>query len=347
MRVAVVGAGRIADEHLRFLAEESNVELVGVCDRSSALASVAARRFHAPRYFSDVRTMLALVRPEVVHVLTPPGTHVDIAERVLQSGAHVIVEKPAAPDTEHLTVLLSKASAAKRVVTEDHNYRFNRAFLDLEAVVNQGIIGEPRYVEVVIIAPNTPGSRYVDANVSSPSHNLPAGFVHEFITHLVYLALTFVDAYEVIDARWHAAEGQQGFPHDGFDARLSGGRVRGSLFFSSAIAPRQNTVFVRGTRGWAKCDLINGTLRVNRQRSRSENVSQVVNQLSDGITIAFGAVRAVTDRLAGGSPYEGIREYLSRTYAALVADAPVPIGPLEMQRVAHLVDELVQERVLT
>src|SRR5262249_54851827 len=96
MRVAVVGAGRIAEQHFRALARVPGVE-VAVCDRSPVTAEFAAERFGLARHATDFAELLRDWRPEVVHVTTPVGAHVPLALASLAAGAHVLVEKPIAP----------------------------------------------------------------------------------------------------------------------------------------------------------------------------------------------------------------------------------------------------------
>ena len=72
MKVAVIGAGHIARQHLSCLKQLPVADTVGVCDLSPAMAESAAELFGVPRWFSDHKEMLEEVRPDVVHVGTPP-----------------------------------------------------------------------------------------------------------------------------------------------------------------------------------------------------------------------------------------------------------------------------------
>ncbi len=93
-RVAVVGTGLMGAEHLRCLGTLPSVEVVAVVDRSAVLAEATAERFDIPRSLTDHRRMLDEVAPDVVHVVTPPTTHFEIAYDSLAAGAHAFVEKP-------------------------------------------------------------------------------------------------------------------------------------------------------------------------------------------------------------------------------------------------------------
>src|SRR5436305_15095530 len=113
---AVVGAGTVAKQHLQWLAEMEGAELVAVCDLSPAVAESAAERFGVPAHYTDHRELLAALSPDVVHVTTPPAAHLAIATDALESGAHVIVEKPIVTDPAQLEPLLEEAERRERIL---------------------------------------------------------------------------------------------------------------------------------------------------------------------------------------------------------------------------------------
>ena len=102
VKAALIGAGQIAQQHLTCLKSLPGVELAAVCDLSPATAEAAAERYGIRAWFTDHRPMLEKVRPEVVHVTTPPASHFKLAVDSFDAGAHVIVEKPATLTFEEL-----------------------------------------------------------------------------------------------------------------------------------------------------------------------------------------------------------------------------------------------------
>jgi predicted dehydrogenase len=84
----LIGAGQIARQHLACLKETPDIEVSAVCDVSPAVAESAAERFAIPSWFTDHRAMLDRVRPEVVHITTPPTSHFKLALDALDLDAH-------------------------------------------------------------------------------------------------------------------------------------------------------------------------------------------------------------------------------------------------------------------
>src|SRR3954463_13502495 len=95
IKAALIGTGQIARQHLGCLRNLPDVKVAGVCDLSPAMAESAAERFGVREWFTDHRRMFDDVRPDVVHITTPPPSHFPLAMAALDAGAHVVVEKPA------------------------------------------------------------------------------------------------------------------------------------------------------------------------------------------------------------------------------------------------------------
>src|SRR5690348_742792 len=99
MRLGIIGVGAIVfSMHARAIkAHAASVEVVGVADINLAAAERRAEEFDPGcPYFADHRELLAKTRPDAVAIMTPHPFHAPIAIDCMQSGAHVLVEKPIA-----------------------------------------------------------------------------------------------------------------------------------------------------------------------------------------------------------------------------------------------------------
>jgi predicted dehydrogenase len=354
LRAAVIGSGKISEEHLRFLSASRRASLVGVCDLSPAMAKYGVDRFGhngTTIAFTDHRELLREKRPAVVHVLTPPHTHVMLVTECLEAGAHVIVEKPAAPTNAEFRALMESARRFGRRVVEDHNYRFNRPILAIERLQRDGKLGEVREVEVRMALPiHDPMFRYADPNLRHPILSLPAGAIHDFITHLAYLLLRFMPAtgngadFSRVHAIWSNHTGNPVLKDDDLDATVLIGDVHGRIRLSSVTAPDTFAVTVRGTRGFAETDLFQPHLRVAVPRPGGKQLTPLVNQFVSGCTLAKASVVGFKNKVMQHTPYEGLATFLDRTYAALRAGTEPPVTFDDMDRTSRLVDALVAQQ---
>lgn len=106
--IGLVGAGRIAQaSHLPALAKAEGAQLVALCDRSEVLSRDVARRYDVPGYRS-LDELLADDAVDAVILAVPDRLHLPLGRQVLQSGRHVLVEKPLAgtvADAEELAAI--------------------------------------------------------------------------------------------------------------------------------------------------------------------------------------------------------------------------------------------------
>lgn len=91
LRTAVIGAGVMGQNHARVLSEIS--QLMAIVDINEQSAKAVAKRFNVP-HFKDYKELPKDI--EAVVVATPTVTHKNIAIDLIQSGRHVLVEKPLA-----------------------------------------------------------------------------------------------------------------------------------------------------------------------------------------------------------------------------------------------------------
>jgi len=121
LRAGVVGIGAFGRHHTAKYARLPGVELVGVADPSFE-ARHAVTAAHAIPALADWRDLLGKV--DLVSVCSPARTHAQIVRAFLESGAHVLVEKPIATDLDEADELIALADATGRVLTVGHQERF-------------------------------------------------------------------------------------------------------------------------------------------------------------------------------------------------------------------------------
>jgi predicted dehydrogenase len=155
IRTAVIGAGYLGRFHAQKYASEPLSQLVGVVDpREPARAALAAEL--GTQAFADHRELLGKV--DAVSVVTTTPAHYDIAQAFLDSGAHVLVEKPITETVEQAAALIEIAARRGRVLQVGHLERFNPAVLAAEPFL-QGA----RFIECQRLAPFK--ERGTDVNV--------------------------------------------------------------------------------------------------------------------------------------------------------------------------------------
>jgi predicted dehydrogenase len=141
IRGAVVGAGHMGQYHALALAELWGVDLVGVADIDFAKAERVAAPYGVTAFPSH-RDLCGLV--DFATVAVPTDRHFDVARDLLESGAHVLVEKPMTTSLEEAKELFRVARQKNRVLHVGHVERFNGAVQELRKIVEGPILIESR-----------------------------------------------------------------------------------------------------------------------------------------------------------------------------------------------------------
>lgn len=352
LRAAVVGAGAISLEHLAFLRDSPRAELVGVVDLSPVSAEIATRRFGSGRAYTSIDEMLAGEQPDVVHVLTPPHVHAPMVRAALGAGAHVVCEKPMAGDLAETEQLLAEARAAGRRLIENHNYRFNDEVITLRDLIDAGELGQVREVDVRLALPiRDPAGRFADENAPHPIHGMPAGVLHDFLTHMSYLLLHLagIDRFEQVRAVVSNHGGGDLFRYDDLDAVLvsapigDGVPVHGRLRFSPYTHPDRFSLMVRGSEGSAETDLFHPFLEVIKDRPGGSQLTPIVNHLVNGVSLATSGMRNFGSKLLQHTPYHGLARGLDRTYQALADGAEPPVTEADIVAAARVIDDILAD----
>ena len=266
MKAALIGAGQIARQHLACLRELPEVEVVGVCDLSRAMAESAAERFGVAGWFTDHRVMLDAVRPDVVHVTTPPTSHYFLAMAALDAGAHVVLEKPATVNFDQLQALVDHARVKGRSLVEDYNYLDNGATRKILGLIESGEFGDVTHVEVFLCLDILgEGSPFADPNLPHPTLAMPGGAIADFLTHLASLAHAFVGPHAKVSTTW-AKRSAGPLPSDEMRALVVAERGTALLGFSAHSQPDAFWLRVYGTKMQATADLFETRLSIRRVR---------------------------------------------------------------------------------
>jgi predicted dehydrogenase len=150
IKIGIVGCGYWGPNLIRNFSSCPQTEVVAVCDASPARLEAIGRNFpHLSRVGSlDELLDLGL---DAAAIATPVSTHYPLAERCLNAGLHVLVEKPLASTVSEARALLDLAARLRRVLMVDHTYLFSNAVRRIKAIVHAGELGDLYYVDSVRI----------------------------------------------------------------------------------------------------------------------------------------------------------------------------------------------------
>jgi myo-inositol 2-dehydrogenase/D-chiro-inositol 1-dehydrogenase len=148
IRFGLIGYGAWGAHHARAIGQTTGAEVAAIAARSAATCQ-AARAAH-PRVpvVDDYRTLLARDDLDVVSVVLPSYLHHEVGKAVLESGKHLLLEKPLALSVAHCDELIALAGARGKVLAVGHEMRLASLWGQIKELIDSGAVGDPLYLLV-------------------------------------------------------------------------------------------------------------------------------------------------------------------------------------------------------
>ena len=195
LRVGVVGVGHIGKNHARLYAavtqggsprpgfQTGAADFTAIYDTDAMNAAEVAQQ-HQVRAAASLGEFAKLI--DAASVATPTRTHFEIARALLETGKHLLIEKPIAEDTAQASELARLAAEQQLVLQVGHVERFNPVLSALEARLTH-----PRFIEAHRLSPFPNRSTDIGVVLDLMIHDL------EIILHLVRAPVQSIDAVGV------------------------------------------------------------------------------------------------------------------------------------------------------
>lgn len=127
LRVAVIGCGYFAQNHLYAWRSIPEASLVAVCDTDPERAEHSARVHGVPHWYTSVDELLRSEQVDIADVVTQADTHLSLVERLALDVRGIICQKPFAPDLEQARRMVSCCEQLGVRLTVHENFRFQGA----------------------------------------------------------------------------------------------------------------------------------------------------------------------------------------------------------------------------
>ncbi|HXI19812.1 MAG TPA: Gfo/Idh/MocA family oxidoreductase, partial [Gemmatimonadales bacterium] len=305
LRIALVGAGKMARQHARAIAAPTlHARLAAVADASaSALEGIRPLAPEA-RLVGSLTEALATGPVDVVHICTPPDTHEALATEALEAGCHVYVEKPIAPSEAATRHLLDLAAARRLQLCPGHQLLFEPPAREIRRLLPAvgRVIHVESYFSFRTVRRTPDGKAPLRADLQ----------LLDILPHPVYLLLDLLERAAPGDSRLVALElGRSGSLH----ALVRRGEVTGALVVSVEARPVESYLRVTGTNGALLGDFVRGTVERLIVPGTS-GIDKVLAPYRTAAQLLSGTTGALARRALGRQrSYPGLVEIFDSFYA--------------------------------
>ncbi|MEG1635954.1 MAG: Gfo/Idh/MocA family oxidoreductase [Cellulosilyticaceae bacterium] len=145
VKIGIIGCGGIANnKHMPALTKLKNVEIVAFCDIILEKAEKAAKKYgvEGALCYTDYKELLKDESIEVVHVCTPNRSHSFISIDAMESGKHVMCEKPMAKKAADAKAMLETAERTGKKLIIGYQNRYREDSTYLKRTCENGELGE-------------------------------------------------------------------------------------------------------------------------------------------------------------------------------------------------------------
>ena len=195
LKIGFIGCGGIANgKHLPGMAQQPGVDLVAFCDIVIERALAAAKQYGTSdaKVYADYRELLKDKSIDAVHVLTPNVSHCEITVAALESGKHVLCEKPMAATAADAQKMMDAHKRTGKMLTIGYQYRHFHEHAMAKKVVDDGWLGDIYYAEASYIRRRGVPTWGVFADKSQQG----GGPLIDIGTHALDLTLWLMNNYE-------------------------------------------------------------------------------------------------------------------------------------------------------
>jgi len=146
LRFGLIGCGRISQVHLQCLSKDPQAKLVAVADVDAKATASTAEAFGV-KGFQDAQKMLAEMNLDAVIICSPPNSHHALSDLALNSGVHVLCEKPLSLSVAEAETTIGVAKQKQRVLMMASKFRYVQDIIRAKNIMESGILGEVILVE--------------------------------------------------------------------------------------------------------------------------------------------------------------------------------------------------------
>src|SRR5580698_5626335 len=322
LRIGLVGAGYISEFHARAIQRVPNARIVGIADVVDFRARALAGRFGIPKVFPNMEALID-EGVDVIHILTPPDTHAQLAIAALRKGCHVLVEKPLAMNVEEVDRISTAAAVAQKSVCVNHSMLYDRFVSKALKIVRSGAIGAPLTFD------------YFRSSEYPPYRGgpLPVHYQHggyPFLdqgVHALYLAESFLGAVEDAKAIYGTHGDDSNLLYDEWRVTAQCQRGTANIQISWNVRPLQNWFVVQGTKGVLRANLFAMWVTHTSQLPLPKAPARALQAMAEGLSICTqvpaNVARFATKKIV---QYDGLHSLVAAFYSALQTGAPMPVS---------------------
>ena len=187
LRVGLIGAGGIAQTHMKAWQKRDDAAVVAICDIRKQARESTGQKYGVPAemLYEDYKQMLSDVELDAVDICTPNAVHMPPTLAAFKAGCHVLVEKPVAISARQCERMINAGHEAGKLLMVAQVMRFSLDSLAMRRWVDEGLLGDIYWARASLLRPRgTPAwGSFIDMEQSG------GGPIYDIGVHVLDLCL--------------------------------------------------------------------------------------------------------------------------------------------------------------
>lgn len=147
LKFGIVGCGRIAQRHAEHINNTQGAKLISACDIRFERANELSKKYSA-HAFHSIEELLEESDADIISICSPNGLHAEHSILSLESGKHVLCEKPMAITVQDCGEMIKTAEKANKRLFVIKQNRYNPPVEAVHRLINDGKLGNINSIQL-------------------------------------------------------------------------------------------------------------------------------------------------------------------------------------------------------
>ncbi|XMB67298.1 Gfo/Idh/MocA family oxidoreductase [Mycoplasmatota bacterium zrk1] len=194
--ISIIGLGAIGERLLPIFKDHNEIEIISVYDIDQEKTIEICDKYNV-KPVASISEMLNDDAVQAVYLAVPPKFHKDLALDIMNSGKHILCEKPLANTIEEAEIMMEFAKGKPLINGMNFPLYHGPAYKKLKEMLNEKKIGKIKRIELNGIFPDWPRKWQINPWIDSKDQG---GFVREIFTHFIQLIHDYFGLIEINDS---------------------------------------------------------------------------------------------------------------------------------------------------
>jgi predicted dehydrogenase len=188
----IIGCGAVTEKKSgQAYNKIADSKLVAVMRRDADKAADYAQRHHVDKWYSDAEDLMDDPQVNSVSIATPPASHLEYALRAMKKGLNIYVEKPVTRNAQEARQMADAVRESGAKLTVAHYRRGLPMFLHVKSLIDSGVIGDIRTVQIRMWKYQNPNPVADVGNWRLQPEFSGGGYFHDLAPHQLDLMLFY------------------------------------------------------------------------------------------------------------------------------------------------------------